>query len=183
MNIPHDAPTASPARLSRRTLFGGIGVLLGDALLAACGGYSGAQVPESPPPTVSGPAISTSIGVPSNGPLSALAPAPPPPAASPTAGAMPTITQANNGTTVNLAAGRQVLLALDSGHDWVVTVEDVTVLTPVVGAVLPPGTQGVYTASQPGRTTLTAVGEPLCRKAQPPCGAPTLRFRVRIAVT
>jgi len=95
---------------------------------------------------------------------------------------MPTITQADQGTTVNLVAGTQALLALDSGHDWVVTVEDEAVLTPVVGAAVPPGAQGVYMASQPGQTTLTAVGEPLCRKAQPPCGAPTILFRALIAV-
>jgi hypothetical protein len=93
------------------------------------------------------------------------------------------ITQADNGTTVNLPAGMQVLLALDGSHDWTATVDDQTVLTPVAGAVAPSGTQGVYAASMPGQTTLTAIGDLPCRQAQPPCLAPTLLFRVQIVVT
>jgi hypothetical protein len=45
------------------------------------------------------------------------------------------------------------------------------------------GAQGVYAAKQPGQTTLTASGDPVCRTAQPPCGAPSRAFRVQIVVT
>jgi hypothetical protein len=93
-----------------------------------------------------------------------------------------TLTNADNGMMVNLPTGTQVILALDGDHDWTVTVEDQTVLTPVPGAAAPSGAQGIYTASKPGQTTLIAVGEPSCRKAQPPCDAPTVLFRVGIAV-
>jgi hypothetical protein len=92
------------------------------------------------------------------------------------------ITNAANGTTINLAVGTQALLALDTNHDWMATVEDPTVLMPVVGAAVPVGAQALYVARTPGQTTLTAVGEPLCRKAQPPCGAPTIMFRALIVV-
>lgn len=197
----NDAFVASSIRLHRRTLLGSIGALLGSALLAACGESIGAQETASPPrpPTASGgntgapqsPApppitypngvtVSTSVNIPSNGPLSSLVAATPMPPSPPVNG-LKTITNADTGTTVNLLTGTQVILALDGDHDWTVTVADQTVLTPAPGA-LPPGAQGIYAASQPGQTTLTAVGEPLCRKAQPPCSAPTVLFRVAIAV-
>jgi hypothetical protein len=194
MNTRNDAPTASLARFPRRAPFGGldalrgvallgtIGALLGSALLAACDGNTGAQVPNTLPPATSGPIVSTSVNIPSNGPLTALTPATTAPAATSASGAVPTITQADNGTTINLAARRQVFLALNSSYDWSIMVEDETVLAPMVGVALPSGVQGVYMAGQPGQTTLTAIGEPQCRKAQPPCDAPTVRFRVQIAV-
>lgn len=194
MKTRNDTPTASPARFPRPAPLGGldalrgvallgtIGALLGSALLAACDGNTGAQAPHASLPATSGPIVSTSVNIPSNGPLSALTPATAAPAASSASGAMPTITQADNGTAINLAAGRQVFLALSSGYDWSITVEDETVLVPVVGVALPSGVQSIYMAGQPGQTTLTAIGEPQCRKAQPPCGAPTVRFRAQIAV-
>ncbi len=174
--------TVYPPWLLRRSVLGGISALLGNVLLAACGGNSGAQLPTPLPSPTSGPIVSTSVNVPSNGPLSSLVPATPPPATSPPAGAIPTITNAANGTTINLTVGTQALLALDSDHDWTVMVADPTVLTPVVGAALPAGAQGIYTASKPGQTTLSATGDPPCRKAQPPCGAPTVLFRAQIVV-
>lgn len=202
MNTQNTAPTASIARLHRRTLLGGFGALLGGALLAACGertraqdtaspplpptasdGNPGAQGPASPTPIPypNGVTVSTSVNIPSNGPLSSLVAATAAPPAPPVTGVQ-TITNADSGTTVNLAAGTHVTLMLDSEHDWTVTVADQTVLTPVAGAVVPPGAQGIYTARTPGQTTLTAVGDPRCRQAQPPCSAPTVRFRVGIVV-
>lgn len=181
MNTQNDARAASPARLHRRALLGGIAALLGGVLLAASSGQTGAQMPDPSPPVMRGPTISSSDNVPTNGPLSALVAAPAPATSPPVYGLL-AITQADNGTTVNLPAGMQVLLALDGNDDWTVTVDDQTILTPVVGAVAPSGTQGVYAASQPGQTTLAAIGEPPCRKAQPACLAPTLLFRVQIVV-
>jgi hypothetical protein len=42
--------------------------------------------------------------------------------------------------------------------------------------------QGVYQASKPGETELTAIGDPACLRARPACGAPSrvLRFTVRV---
>ena len=180
MKSQANASTGSPAWIPRRSLLGGIGALPGVVLLVACRGNTGVQAPTSPPPSPSAPTVSTSVNIPSNGPLSTLTPTPPP--ASSPATAMATITQANNDTTVTLAAGLQALLALGSAHDWTVTVADPTVLMPVPGAAVPSGAQGVYIAGQLGQTTLMAVGEPLCRKAQPPCSAPTVLFRARIVV-
>ena len=180
---PRRAPLVGLDALRGVALLGTVGALLGTALLAACNGNTGARAPNTVPPATSGPIVSTSVNIPSNGPLSALASATAPPAASSASGATPTITQADNGTTVNLVAGTRVSLALSGAYDWTITIADTTVLTAVAGVALPPGVQGIYTAGQAGQTTLTAVGEPQCRKAQPPCGAPTVLFRVQIAVT
>jgi hypothetical protein len=45
------------------------------------------------------------------------------------------------------------------------------------------GAQGIYEAHNPGRTTLTAVVDPVCRNEQPPCGAPSLEFRLTVVVS
>jgi hypothetical protein len=92
------------------------------------------------------------------------------------------ITQSDNGKMVNLVTGSTVFLALGNDDDWTITVEDKTVLSPYVSEPLPPRFQGAFTARQPGQTTISAVGEPLCRKAQPPCGAPAVLFRVQVVV-
>src|SRR3954452_15737200 len=129
MNVRNQAmgPTSLPLR--RRALLGAVGGPLGGVLLSACGGTTGAQAPDASPAVISGPIVSTSVNVPSNGPLSALIAASPP-AAAPRDPAAP-ITRADQGTTINLPVGMQTLLALDGNYDWTVTVDDPSVLAPV----------------------------------------------------
>ncbi len=92
------------------------------------------------------------------------------------------VTLDDGGQTLQLQAGQRFLLALGTGFDWTVTVGDPYVVSRVADVPVPEGAQGIYEAKQPGRTTLTAVGDPPCRKATPPCGAPSRLFRVEIVV-
>jgi hypothetical protein len=64
----------------------------------------------------------------------------------------------------------------------VVNVANPSVVSRVVNILVVQGAQGVYEAKQPGQTTLSAVGEPPCRKSTPPCMAPSRIFRMTIVV-
>jgi photosystem II stability/assembly factor-like uncharacterized protein len=44
------------------------------------------------------------------------------------------------------------------------------------------GAQGLYKGNQPGQTTLTASGDPLCRQSTPPCAQPSLNFQITVDV-
>jgi hypothetical protein len=94
-----------------------------------------------------------------------------------------TVTLADDGQTVTVAHGTSFLLALGNDDDWKIQVGDETVISRVLNIAVIAGAQGVYAAKQPGQTTLTASGDPICRTAQPPCGAPSRTFRVQIVVT
>ncbi len=85
-----------------------------------------------------------------------------------------TITLADDGQTITLHVGERFLLELGEGYDWAVTVADES----IVGRVA----QNLYEAHQPGRTTLTARGDPLCRKVRPRCGVPSRLFRLQVVV-
>jgi hypothetical protein len=61
-------------------------------------------------------------------------------------------------------------------------VDDPAVVSRVVNVLTIRGSQGLYEARQPGRTTLNATGDPICRQAQPPCGAPSRLFRLQVVV-
>jgi hypothetical protein len=93
-----------------------------------------------------------------------------------------TVTLADNGKTIDLQVGQSFLLALGTGYDWSVDLADQSVVSRVVGILVVRGAQGIYKAHQPGHTTLTAVGDPPCRKAQPACGLPSRLFKVDIVV-
>jgi hypothetical protein len=93
-----------------------------------------------------------------------------------------TVTLTDSGQTLQLQVGDRFLLDLDAGLNWDVTVDDPTVVSLAVDAGVPGGAQGFYEARQTGQTMLTAVGDPQCRQAQPPCGAPSRLFRLTIAV-
>jgi hypothetical protein len=93
-----------------------------------------------------------------------------------------TVTLADDGRTIDLAVGERFLLALGDQLDWTVRVADPSVVGRVVNVTVVRGAQGLYEARQPGATTLEATGDPPCRKAQPPCGAPSRLFRVQLRV-
>lgn len=94
-----------------------------------------------------------------------------------------TITFADGGKTFYYHPGDSFLLNLgDEIYEWSATVEDQNVIALRVGVMVIKGAQGLYDALTPGTTTLTAVGDPLCRKASPPCGTPTILFKVTIVV-
>jgi hypothetical protein len=104
----------------------------------------------------------------------ATPPATPPPA--------PAVTLDDNGKTISLQVGQQFLLDLGEEYTWTVTVADPAIVSRVVNVTVIRGAQGLYEAHQAGSTTLTAVGDPVCRQAQPPCAAPSIQFQIDITV-
>jgi photosystem II stability/assembly factor-like uncharacterized protein len=95
---------------------------------------------------------------------------------------LPTVTLADDGQTTTLQVGGRFLLDLGAEYNWTVTVDDPAVVSRVVNVLTIRGSQGLYEARQPGRTTLNATGDPICRQAQPPCGAPSRLFRLQVVV-
>ncbi len=93
------------------------------------------------------------------------------------------VTLADDRGTISLHVGERFLLDLDGGFDWTVTVADPAVVTRVVNITVVPGAQGVYEARAVGHTTLTAVGDLPCRRATPPCLAPSRAFSLTIIVS
>ena len=93
-----------------------------------------------------------------------------------------TITLADNGRTITLNANETFLLNLGEGYDWNITIDDQTILSRVVNVLVVRGAQGIYVAHRPGIATLTAVGSPECLKSQPPCGRPSILFKVFVVV-
>jgi hypothetical protein len=76
-------------------------------------------------------------------------------------------------STIKVARGEHVLVKLGTDFDWTVTVSDPLVLARVPGVTLVLGAQGLYVAQAAGQNTISAVGDPPCRKSTPPCGAPS----------
>jgi hypothetical protein len=144
------------------------------SLLAACG----------PTPVATSLATPSSpLATPPSSPGSPL----PTAAATPGSTATPgdsglTVTLENEGQTIALHPGDRFLLSLGEEYDWTVTVADESVVSRVIGITVIRGAQGVYEAKQAGTTTLTAVGDPPCRKSSPPCMAPSKQFQVTFTV-
>jgi hypothetical protein len=78
--------------------------------------------------------------------------------------------------------GQRVLVTLGTDLDWTVTVSDQSVLARVPGITIVRGAQGLYEAQKAGRATISAVGDPACRKSTPPCMAPSLLVSVTVIV-
>jgi|GEM_PF-1240633 hypothetical protein len=91
------------------------------------------------------------------------------------------VTIADDGTTLHLAVGQQFLLDLGSSVDWTVKVADEQVVGRVTGVPVPVGDQGIYEASKPGTTVLSAVGSPHCTSGI--CPFFRLGFSVTITVS
>ena len=88
----------------------------------------------------------------------------------------------DNGSTRTMHVGDRFLLALPAGYDWTVSIADPAILGRVLNITVPQGAQGVYQALRPGTTTLSAVGDPLCRRSTPPCAAPSILFELHVVV-
>jgi|GEM_PF-6498120 len=93
-----------------------------------------------------------------------------------------TLTIADNGQTITLKQGDRFLLSLPEGYNWQVSIGDPSVVSYATGFMAPAGTQGLYVARQPGKTSFSASGEPPCRTARPACGLPNRLFQVTIVV-
>jgi hypothetical protein len=84
------------------------------------------------------------------------------------------LTEADNGAVVQLHVGERVELRLDAALTWTVTFEDPSVARQSGSAFVE--------AVAPGKTTLSADGEPACRRVRPPCGLPNRLFQVEVDV-
>jgi len=89
----------------------------------------------------------------------------------------------DNGKTFHFHVGDSFLLNLGADvYDWSVTVDNQDVFRMKMGVMVIKGAQGIFEALQPGTATLTAGGDPRCRQVVPPCGMPTILFRVTLVV-
>ena len=93
-----------------------------------------------------------------------------------------TVTLADDGATFTLAMGDRLLLRLGTEYDWTVSPADPSIIDRVRNVSVIVGAQGVYEAGAAGRTTLTAIGDPPCRKSTPACGQPSRLFRIEVVV-
>jgi len=93
-----------------------------------------------------------------------------------------TVTLADDGRTISLQTGQRALVSLGDDFDWTVQVEDASILSRVTGVTVVAGAQVFYQANRVGQTTLTASGDPACRKAQPACAQASRTLRVSIVV-
>ncbi len=100
----------------------------------------------------------------------------------PAAGALHTLTLADNGTTVAVAIGDRVELRLDVNLTWNVSVSNPGVLRRPPGIALVREVQGLWDAIAPGSATISATGDAPCRLVTPPCAVPTLLFSATVAV-
>jgi len=94
-----------------------------------------------------------------------------------------TITLDDDQKTIPLQVDETFLLQLGEGYDWNISIDDQTVISREVNVMVIRGAQGIYRAHKPGSATLTAVGDPLCRKSVPACGAPSRLFRLNVVVS
>ncbi len=136
---------------------------------------------------IAGPTAALGTAVPAEtGPTAQVGTAIPPVEPTPTqpaSGEGRSVTLDDSGKTVTLQPGDRFLLNLGEGYNWDVTIADQNVVSRVVGVLTIRGSQGLFEARQPGTTTLTATGDPVCRSQQPACEAPSRMFEVQIVVT
>ena len=103
--------------------------------------------------------------------------------ASASSGSSRAVMLADNGQTITLATGGSFSLSLGGGYDWQVQIADQTIVSRDPTVPTSADSQGTYVARRAGQTTLTAIGNPICYTATPPCLAPSRLFRVQIVVT
>lgn len=92
------------------------------------------------------------------------------------------VTVRDDGSTLELAIGQRFVLNLGPGYDWTVTISDSSILQRVVYDMIDRGAQGMYEAAKSGEATVTAAGEPRCRRAPSSCDVPSQRFTLAISV-
>ena len=92
-----------------------------------------------------------------------------------------TLSNADNGATVSATVGETVLLKLDSGFSWNVSLDNPAMMfrPPVALAA---GVQGDWEIIGPGQVTISATGDPACRQATPACAAPSQTWSATVSV-
>lgn len=81
--------------------------------------------------------------------------------------------------TATLVVGQRLEIALEGAYDWTASVDNQRSLQPLFGGV---GATRLYEAIAPGTTKITLDGDPVCRKAKPPCGAPSRSIEITVVV-
>jgi uncharacterized protein YkwD len=99
------------------------------------------------------------------------------PAAAPT----PTVTRADNGTTLHLAVGQQFRLDLGATVHWTVTVADPQIVRRMSGVLVIRGAQGIYVARRRGTTRLGAVKSPRCTSGACPPSRPGFHLTITVS--
>ncbi len=89
---------------------------------------------------------------------------------------------ADQGQTVIMHVGDRFLLQLGEVFDWTVTSSDDTVVGRVPNITVIRGAQGLYEGRKAGEADLNAIGDPLCRSANPPCMVPSISFTLHVQV-
>jgi predicted secreted protein len=92
------------------------------------------------------------------------------------------VTLADDGQTITLQVNETFLLKLGEGYDWNITIADQSIVNRVPNVLVVRGAQGIYRANKEGSSTLSAIGDPFCRQARPPCAAPSRMFRINVVV-
>jgi hypothetical protein len=135
-----------------------------------------------PPGSVAPPVPSETPGPVKNAspPTPTLVPiATPRPTTGPTGAPAIAVSLADNGSIVTLSVGQALTLQLGGAYAWKVTVGNPSVLVPAPGAT---AAQPSFIAAAPGLTRLVAAGDPTCRDATPPCGAPSIALEITVVV-
>ena len=153
-------------------------VVLAMGMLSACSqplvGQAGAPTPVIDSVTVV-PTDQPTMAVPTDLPVTVVT-------LDPTTDAGIIITLDNQGQTINMTVGQSFLLKLGDSYTWDIVVSDDAVISRVRNIAVVQGAQGIYDANQAGTATLTATGDPVCRQAQPACGAPSIQFVLTVVV-
>jgi len=92
------------------------------------------------------------------------------------------VTLADDVQTITLQVNETFLLQLGEGYDWNITIADQSIVSRVPNILVVRGAQGIYRAHKEGSSTLTAIGDPVCREVSPPCAAPSREFRIDVVV-
>lgn len=154
-------------------------VLLACVMVSACGGAAAATAT---------PAVHSATPESSLGPsIGGGSPAPPTPSATISVGrdGVVTLTQANDGATLNVKLGttlRVVLAGNDPPFRWSEPVSSSgQVVQRTVGGMRADGSAWAnFRSIQPGEVVLSAMNSPYC---QPPCGAASATWQVNIVAT
>jgi len=111
-------------------------------------------------------------------------PAPTPSAVgtTPDGGGASVITLDYNNQLITMHPNETFLLKLGENYTWDLAIDNQNVISRVKNIAVIRGAQGVYQALQPGKATLTATGDPVCRQSKPACGLPSLIFTLHIEV-
>jgi hypothetical protein len=92
------------------------------------------------------------------------------------------ITLDNNNQLITLHPNETFLLKLSEIYEWDWQIDNQTVASREINIAVIKGAQGVIKAHQSGTATLSASGDPLCRKQKPACGMPSILFTLHIEV-